>query len=162
MKFKLPKKKLILDPCCSDRKFWFDKQNPHVVFGDIRNETYTTSDRTIEICPDMQLDFRNLPFKDREFKMVVFDPPHLNDAGKTGWLAKSYGVLDKDTWRDDLRSGFNECMRCLDIYGTLIFKWNETQIKVSEILDIIEYEPLFGHKSGRHSKTIWMAFLKLP
>lgn len=46
--------------------------------------------------------------------------------------------------------------------GTLIFKWNETQIPVREVIDCIEVLPLYGHKSGRLSKTHWMAFVKLP
>ena len=44
--------------------------------------------------------------------------------------------------------------------GTLIFKWNETEIKTSKILSLIPYKPLFGHTTGRQAKTIWMAFMK--
>ena len=42
-------------------------------------------------------------------------------------------------------------------YGTLIFKWNEQQIKLSEILKVIEYEHLFGNKRG---DTHWLVFMK--
>jgi hypothetical protein len=49
----------------------------------------------------------------------------------------------------------------LDTYGTLIFKWNEQQIKVKEIIDVIGVEPLFGHKSGKLSNTHWMCFMKM-
>ncbi len=38
----------------------------------------------------------------------------------------------------------------------------ESEIKVNEVLSIIPYKPLFGHTTGRQSKTIWMCFMKLP
>lgn len=44
--------------------------------------------------------------------------------------------------------------------NTLIFKWSEVDIPVSEILKIFGYEPLFGHKSGRFNKTHWLCFMK--
>lgn len=61
-----------------------------------------------------------------------------------------------------LKKGFDECMRVLEDYGTLVFKWNETQITVSEIIKTIEYKPLIGHKSGKQAKTHWLLFMKLP
>ena len=59
----------------------------------------------------------------------MFDPPHLIRAGKTSWLAKKYGRLNQETWQDDLRRGFDECQRVMKPTGTLVFKWNEDQIK---------------------------------
>lgn len=154
--------KLILDACCGSRMFWFNKENPDVLFADIRNEDHILCDgRTLHINPDIEMDFRNMPFEENTFKLVVFDPPHMDKLGKSSWMAKKYGVLNYH-WRDDIRKGFEECMRVLDIYGMLIFKWNESQIKLSEILNLIPYKPLFGHTTGRQAKTIWMCFMKLP
>ena len=154
--------KPILDPCCGSRMFWFNKKNPKVLFGDIRVESHILCDgRRLEIKPDIQMDFRNMPFEDKSFKLVVFDPPHLKSAGKNGWQAKKYGSLS-ETWRADLKSGFEECMRVLDNYGVLIFKWNEHSIKVSEVLKLFNVEPLFGHRTGQSSKTMWIAFMKEP
>ena len=93
--------------------------------------------------------------------MVVFDPPHLNRLGNSSWMAKKYGVL-LPTWELDIKSGFDECMRVLKPYGTLIFKWNESQIKASKIIEVIKQQPLLGHTTGRQAKTIWMAFMKMP
>lgn len=155
-------KRPILDPCCGSRMFHFDRANPNVMFGDIRQEDHTLCDgRSLTVSPDVLMDFRKMPFSDGEFKLVVFDPPHLVKAGKQSWLALKYGKLGED-WKNDLRKGFSECFRVLDEYGTLIFKWNETQIKVSEILELTDQKPIFGHISGKRSNTHWIVFMKVP
>lgn len=140
--------------------FWFDKQNPNVLFADIRDEEHTLCDgRKLEIHPDVVADFRNMPFPDGSFRLVVFDPPHLTKLGNSSWTAKKYGKL-LQTWKDDLKAGFDECMRVLEPSGILIFKWNETQITVKRILEIFGQQPLFGHKSGKNSQTHWLCFMK--
>lgn len=150
----------ILDVCCGSRMFWFDKKNPRVVFADIRNESHTLCDnRQLIINPDVQIDFRNIPFDDGSFRLVVFDPPHLKKLGKDTWMAKKYGVL-LPTWEDDIKCGFEECMRVLSENGILIFKWNEAQIKLNDVLRLFPKQPLFGHTSGKHGRTIWLAFIK--
>ena len=45
----------------------------------------------------------------------------------------------------------------LEPYGVLIFKWNEEQIKLSEILKLTDIKPLFGNK---RAKTHWLVFIK--
>lgn len=71
--------KKILDACCGSRMFWFDKQNPNVLFGDIRTFSDTLCDgRKLEVKPDIEMDFRKMEFADGAFKLVVFDPPHMN------------------------------------------------------------------------------------
>lgn len=160
--------KRILDACCGSRMFWFDKQNPDVEYVDIREMDCEAiwksgngqATRYCSVHPTTVADFRNLPFPDNSFYHVVFDPPHLLRAGENAWMVKKYGKLDKETWRDDLRRGFAECMRVLKPNGTLIFKWNETQIPVKEILTLIDTKPLYGHISGKRSNTHWIAFIK--
>lgn len=158
----------VLDPCCGSRMMWFDRQNPDVVFGDQRSEILTVTDRshgnasgtrTLRIEPDAMLDFRSLPYLDGAFKLVAFDPPHLTNAGPRSWLAAKYGKLGKN-WQDDLRLGFAECFRVLSTDGVLVFKWNETQVKVSEVLALTPVQPLFGHPSGRKGMTHWLVFMK--
>lgn len=153
--------KIILDVCCGSRMCWFDKVNSSTVFGDLRKESHVLCDgRALNIAPDIQLDFRCLPFVAESFKLVVFDPPHLRKAGKGSWLAKKYGILS-DNWADDISKGFGECMRVLELNGVLIFKWSCDQVSVKEVLSKIKYEPLFGHTTGRSGKTMWMAFIKI-
>lgn len=102
------------------------------------------------------MDFRNMPYQDNTFKVVVFDPPHLNQAGVTSWLAQKYGVLPKN-WIPYLKQGFDECMRVLETDGLLVFKWNENQIKLSDVLKVFGKKPLLGDRRG---KTRWMIFIK--
>ena len=149
--------KLILDACCGSRMFWFNKHNKNVVYMDNRELEDTLCDgRKLEVKPDIIGDFRDIPYEDKTFKLVVFDPPHLVKVGENSWLAKKYGRLS-DTWREDIKQGFNECMRVLDDYGVLIFKWNEEQVPLREVLKAISVEPLFGNK---RSKTHWLVFMK--
>lgn len=154
--------KPILDMCCGSRMFYFDKQNPNVLFSDIRNVHETLCDgRKLDISPDIIADCTNLPFEDEIFHMVIFDPPHLSRLGANSWLCKKYGKLP-DNWKDFINDSIHEGMRVLSKYGVLIFKWNEQQIKVKEILNAItDYQPIFGHRTMINNKTIWMAFMKL-
>jgi len=150
----------ILDVCCGSRMFWFDKKNPSVIFGDNRELDTTLCDgRKLEIKPNILMDFRKIPYVNDFFKLVVFDPPHMKSLGKNSWMAKKYGVLG-ETWREDLKTGFSECFRVLKDGGILIFKWNESDIKVREILELVNYNALFGHKSGKLQKTHWICFMK--
>lgn len=138
--------------------FWFDKENQEVTFMDNRELDTTLSDgRKLIVTPDIVADFRDMPFEDNSFYLVVFDPPHLKTGGDKSWLVQKYGRLNKN-WPEDLKQGFNECMRVLKPNGTLIFKWNEEQIKLSEILKCFSQQPLFGNK---RAKTHWLVFMKL-
>ena len=152
--------KSILDVCCGSRMFWFEKDHPNVLFADIRQEEHILCDgRKLEVHPDVISDFRDMPFEDEKFKLVVFDPPHLNKLGNSSWMFKKYGALGLE-WRNDLKQGFKECFRVLAKDGILIFKWNEAQIKVSEVLQLTDQKPLFGHRTAKSGKTIWLCFMK--
>ncbi|MCI1134760.1 class I SAM-dependent methyltransferase [Enterococcus casseliflavus] len=147
----------ILDACCGSRMFWFDKENPNVTYMDIRQEyEELETGHVVNVNPDIVGDFRDMPFESDTFDMVVFDPPHLIHAGDNSWLAKKYGKLD-ELWPEDIRQGFAECMRVLKPNGSLIFKWNEDQISLQEVLAAIGEQPLFGNK---RSKTHWLVFMK--
>lgn len=157
-------KKPILDACCGGKMFYFDKNDDRVLFQDIRNlETTLCDGRHFEVHPDVQADFTDMPYPDGIFSMVVFDPPHLKYSGSTkelkGWQMIKYGHLERG-WRDILTKGFVECFRVLKPGGFLIFKWNETDIKVSELLKLTQEKPIFGHISGKRANTHWICFMK--
>lgn len=155
--------KPILDCCCGSRMFYFDKSDPKVLFTDIRELHETLCDgRKLDIRPDMIADCTDMPFKEGTFRMVVFDPPHLTRVGQSSWLYKKYGKLP-EKWQQFINDSIHECMRVLADFGVLIFKWNEDQIKVNEVLSAItDYRPVFGHRTTNKNNTIWMAFMKMP
>ncbi|AZF89528.1 methyltransferase [Streptococcus phage 33888] len=147
----------ILDACCGSRMFWFDKNERHTTFMDIRQETFEIHDKKVNVDPDVIGDFRDMPFENNTFNLVVFDPPHLKWAGKNSIMKAQYGQLDKVTWSEDLAKGFEECMRVLKVGGTLVFKWSDCQINVKKLLEVIPLKPLFGQQRGT---THWLTFVK--
>nr|DAY64848.1 MAG TPA: S-adenosyl-L-methionine methyltransferase [Caudoviricetes sp.] len=154
--------KPIIDVCCGSKMFWFDKNNPLVTFCDNRVVNENLCDgRNLTISPDFISDFRNMSaFDDDSFKLIVFDPPHLIKVGEKSWLARKYGKLNPETYKNDLKQGFCECFRILQPDGVLIFKWSETDVKTNEIINLSPYKPLFGHISGKRSNTQWIVFIK--
>jgi len=160
--------KKILDVTCGSKTIWFNKQHPNAIYCDRRKESFTKiwtstnrdSERTCVVDPDILTDFTDLPFEDNTFYLVVFDPPHLLQLGENSWMLKKYGKLD-DTWPQMIHDGFQECMRVLKPNGTLIFKWSEYDIPAEKLWKAIGEKPLFGHHSGKKSKTFWGCFMKL-
>lgn len=149
--------KEILDVCCGGRMWWHDKKDARAVYMDNRELECTLCDgRVFRVAPDIVADFRNIPFPDETFNMVLFDPPHLTHHGEKSWMFKKYGKLSKN-WREDLAQGFNECFRVLKTGGTLIFKWSEVDVKLSEILRLTPQKPVIMHKK---QKTHFVVFLK--
>lgn len=153
----------VLDVCCGGKMMWYDKKDPRARFVDKRREQHADLDprsKTIfRIDPDEIADFTALPYPDGSFALVVFDPPHCTRNGRNSRMTKKYGDLKGD-WQTMLRLGFAECFRVLRPEGTLIFKWNETDISVASIIALTPHKPLFGHRTGKQAKTHWMAFLK--
>lgn len=153
-------RKLILDAACGGRMFWFDKNNPLVLFCDNRKESTSLCDgRHFEVNPDVVCDFTSLPFPDESFWHVVFDPPHLLHGGDSSWIVKKYGRLPKD-WGKYVKAGFDECMRVLKVNGTLVFKWSEVDVSVGQIIKAVERNPLYGQKERKSSNTHWLCFIK--
>lgn len=158
--------KPVLDACCGSRMFWFDRKDPRALFIDKRQESHTLKDksskggsRELVVAPDIVADFTRLPFDAESFALVVFDPPHFTRNGDTGWMAKKYGKLEGD-WRADLRLGFAECFRVLKPEGVLVFKWNENEIPVGDILKLTPEKPLFGNRGGKNLQSHWIVFMK--
>ena len=146
--------KPILDVCCGSKMFYFDRNNPLVHYNDIRNLSDILCDgRKLEIHPETCWDFRHLPINDNSYYMVVLK------AGESSWLAKKYGKLPEN-WKLYLKQGFDECIRVLKPYGTLIFKWDETDIKQAELFEALGTKPIFGDR-GRGNKTFWFVFMKM-
>ena len=165
----------VLDACCGGRKMWFNKTHPLAIYQDKRRETVEWqqndkipgTDRTrhrermLEINPDVLGDFTQMEFPDNTFWLVVMDPPHLETLGENASYAKQYGRL-LPNWETDIAAAFSECFRVLKPCGTLVFKWNSYEIDMNRVLALSPVEPLFGHTTGRQSKTHWVTFMKPP
>lgn len=149
------KRATILDACCGSRMMWVDKEDERVMGCDIRETDDVLCDgRRLVIKPDALVDFREMPFCDGEMDCVLFDPPHLVNAGPNGWQRKKYGVLDRENWRGDLRRGFAECWRVLRKGGTLVFKWNTEQIPLREVAALFPAAAIF--KTGTNKTYIYI------
>ena len=143
----------ILDACCGSRMFWFDKEHESALYMDKRTlETTLCDGRKLIVAPDLIGDFKNIPFDDETFYLVVFDPPHLLNAGETSFLKAKYGTLGPN-WKEDIKKGLTECWRVLKKNGTLIFK----QVLFSDVKKLLPIEPVIGQRRG---KTIWLVFFK--
>lgn len=155
----------VLDACCGGRAMWFNPHDPRAVYVDRRSEDHMIDrgenqrPQHLIVAPDIVADFTALPFDDETFWHVVFDPPHCNQIGQNGWLAKKYGVL-LSGWEEMLRGGFDECFRVLKRNGTLVFKWSEVHIPLAKVLPLAGVSPLYGHRSGSRMRTHWIAFIK--
>ena len=103
-----------------------------------------------------------MDFPDKTFKLIVFDPPHLIGKPDGCRMTRTYGALNKETWQDDIKKGFDNCWRMLEDYGVLIFKWNDASVKRKELLEELGQEPLFGHPNGSKIPTHWFCFMKIP
>lgn len=156
-------KPYILDACCGGRMCWFDKNHPGTIYADIRRapKGHISLRPNHNVTPDKIADYRNLPFKNNQFKLVLFDPPHIvRRNGTEGLMVKKYGALDK-SWKEDLSQGFRECWRVLQDYGVLIFKWSSSEIPLKEVLKCFPERPLFGNRSNKKGSTIWCCFMKV-
>lgn len=137
--------------------FGLTKKNTDTIYMDNRAEdTMLCDGRKLIVKPDIIADFRDLPFENESFYLVVFDPPHLIRTGDNSFLKLKYGRLDT-RWKDDIKQGRSECWRVLKKNGTMVFKWNEEQISFSKIKTLLPCEPVIGQRRG---KTIWLIFFK--
>jgi len=146
--------------------FWFNKYHPNALYIDnrVRGKGHIShlGTKNHEVNPDIVMDFRDLDLPDKKFKLIVWDPPHLHSLTKTSIMNKKYGSLNVETWRYDLGKGFDELWRVLDNFGTLVFKWSESEIPLKEVLKCFKEKPLFGHPTAKNGKTIWCVFMKIP
>lgn len=164
--------KIILDACCGGRMMWFNKHHPNALYIDNKvcekGHIQKGFNPNHEVKPDIVMDFRDLTFKDKSFKLVVFDPPHLSTLTETSIMRKKFGCLNADTWEYDLKTAFNELWRVLDDYGTLIIKWNDIEIPYKKLLSLFSQEPLFynitaGAKALKErNRSYWFCFMKIP
>ena len=78
----------------------------------------------------------------------------------SGIISKKYGSLGNN-WKEDTRIGFDCIWSKLDLHGTLIFKYSDLDIPVTEMLQLFPQKALFGTKSKKAvNSTYWIVFFK--
>ena len=106
---------------------WNKKLGDRLVGIDIRKGDFSYkfsanwSRNRIIVRPTVLADMKYLPFPDRLFEAVIFDPPHIA-AGLTGWIGKRYGSWTQRTTIQTLRAVDKEFKRVLRPGGLLILK----------------------------------------
>lgn len=163
---------LVLDACCGGRMMWLNKHHPNAVYIDVRKaqkgHIQNGYNPNHEVNPDVVMDFRDLKFADKSFKLVVFDPPHLSTLTETSIMRKKFGCLNAETWQADLKKAFRECWRVLDDYGVLLVKWNDIEIPYKQLLSLFDEDPLFmnitaGQKALKQAnRSFWFCFMRIP
>lgn len=162
--------KEILDATCGGRTIWYEgqKEREDTLYIDNREEDpgfHGQEGRTYAVQPDEKQDFRDLPYQNESFNLVVFDPPHIirPDGMKqlSGRIVKKYGALNAETWRTDLKKGFKELWRVLNPGGTLVFKFADNGVDFEEVLGLAPADPLFGTTTKTsQNDTRWFVFHK--
>jgi SAM-dependent methyltransferase len=140
--------------------WWWDKAHPLAVYMDKRvvPAGAAQNNRRWRLSPDIVGDFKELPFEDMSFQLVLFDPPHVIRDECLGNLTIQYGALPRDTEQDELRLGFSECWRVLAPGGTLVFKWAGTLDRVKAHFPA---EPIVGTRStAKGISARWFIFYK--
>lgn len=151
---------------------WLNKNHPRALYIDNRvsekGHIQKGFNPNHEVRPDIVMDFRNMEFPDRSFKLVVADPPHLKTLTETSIMRKKFGCLNADTWQTDIKMMFNECWRVLDDYGVFVLKWNDIEIPYKKLLKLFHTQPLFfnitaGQKAlAKGQRSYWFCFMKIP
>lgn len=97
-----------LDPTYGYGTFWKDWRPDWLVATDLDLAKSTSL---------ASVDFTDLPFDDRSFDAVVFDPPYKLNGTPTDSVDERYGVHEGgNDWRDRMnliRAGITECVRVL-------------------------------------------------
>ena len=163
----------ILDATCGFKGIWYQKNHPFVTFMDCRKGIFDgktdkqtfKNRRVVKINPDVVSEWKDAPFPDDYFDMIVFDPPHLitkNRNAKLSQLQKQYGVMYEDTWKHIMKEGIDNLFKKLKPEGIFILKWCENNKRIDEVIRLFPYRPLFGSntKSKGYTANYWIVFLK--
>ncbi len=165
----------ILDATCGFKGIWYQKNHPFVTFMDKRKGSFEhlktnpnyklKNNRRVVVNPDVVSEWKDAPFPNNHFDMIVFDPPHIViERGKKppAMASNCYGYLYRDDWRKVLSEGIKKLFDILKPNGVFVLKWCENSIKVDEVIKLCPYPPLFGSntKSKGHTSNFWILFIK--
>ncbi len=122
---------MILDVTAGYRGMYKDKQDLGTLFIDCRRS----------VKPDIIAVWAYLPIKSGAVDGGVIDPPHMLYVSKgkpMGFnFAEKYGVLNRLSWKADLRAAYLELMRVIAPDGLLLVKWNDNHVSLKRFLACI-------------------------
>ena len=156
----------VLDATCGGRSIWIDKDHADAVYADLRIREpgfHGHEGRTYAVQPDVQCDYRDLPFGADTFDAAVIDPPHVTRGNGmeqlSGVVVKKYGALHAETWQDDLRRALAELWRVVHTAGTVVLKFNDVGVDFESVISLAPEEPLVGTTTKKNNtETRWFLF----
>lgn len=145
----------IIDLSAGNRAVWYNKEHLECLYVDIRES----------VKPDLVADSTALPDSvGSGYDLIVFDPPH-NNSGPNSNMSRVYGYHTTARIYEIIEGTGKEAWRIGNKEALMAFKWNDCQIKLQKVLDLMpQWEPLFGHltKDGPGSKTYWVMLKRRP
>lgn len=160
--------KPLLDATAGNRMIWGKNK-----FQDINKVVFLDKETRLVIPPDIFADFRKLPFRDKCFSCVIFDPPYAargknpppwyNDPTNKG---KWYGFVEKKSQVINLlHKGQEEFQRVTD---RLCFQWWDNYPRDMSLEQALMFfreweeqqriQRIHSSKKNRKSKTWWITF----
>ena len=153
---------MILDATAGNRMMWAHtgKKSDYVVFMD--------KERNLAIPPDVIATWQHLPFRDKVFDCVIFDPPHSR-FGKTSIHQDTKGVRGR--WWGNLPRRYSSvfykaAQEFSRVSNVLCFKWNETSHMIDKLLCLfkpwkIRYKMEYVSPMKRGKSTTWWVTFEL-
>ena len=158
----------ILDATCGYRGIWYQKKHPLVTYMDKRKciiDSKIKNGTRYKINPDVVSEWKDAPFPNEYFDIIIFDPPHKfiskESNRKLGVIEQEYGLLYFENWQTEIRTGVKKLFQLLKPQGMFILKWNEIEKPVKEVIKLFPYKPVFGTRQNQPKKSShWIFFLK--
>jgi hypothetical protein len=145
----------ILDATAGNRAIWFQKDYPDATFIDLRTEGVDPR--------NVPMDCRHTDFRDGEFDLVIFDPPHMT-CGPASAMAARYGHYLTAEIRELVGVAFVEFHRVLKLDGLVAFKWNDHDTSLDSILaPVTGFDRLVGVPTAtrtKHSSTTYWVLMR--
>ena len=165
---------MILDACCGPKMMYkglhrnFSQEE--IVFMDIRKGVFPLDKWHVPpviVEPDILADIHKLPFRDKVFSLILFDPPH-GSFGVAAYFGAKYGGLKPSEYVSLLIWANIEFARVLKDDGYILAKIHQygerdraaiRNFTNFKLLMSIDFESKAGHKNVK-GKTRWMIFVK--
>ena len=161
-----------LDATAGNRYMWPCKKPPETLFMD--------KEYTLKIPPDIFAVWEHLPFRDKSFRTIIFDPPHtitrlpITYYGDTKGMGGNHGTSWYGWFKTKRDLVISLCRAAAEFHrvGTILcVKWYEGQIPLHKIIPlfrpwrnfkIFKSKPRMGRRSWRKSSplTWWVTFTK--